>query len=152
MSTNNKEEYDIIFKVVLIGDSGVGKSNIHSRYLNNEFNANSKTTVGVEFGTKKSIINDYKIKTQIWDTAGQERYKSITTAYYKGAKGALVVYDITNKESLNNIDKWIPDLKNFADKDITVILIGNKCDLEEDRRVTVEEGEKKAKLHSIWTI
>ena len=89
-----EEDYDMIFKVVLLGDSGVGKSNILSRYLKNEFSYDTKTTVGVEFGAKSIEIEDFKIKAQIWDTAGQERYKSITNAYYKGAKGALLVYDI----------------------------------------------------------
>ena len=138
------DDYDMIFKVVLIGDSGVGKSNILSRYLKDEFSIETKTTVGVEFGAKRIEINGTKIKAQIWDTAGQERYKSITNAYYKGSKGALVVYDITRKESFNNIDKWISELKKNADIDVSIVMIGNKCDLENDRQVTKEEAQDKA--------
>jgi Ras-related protein Rab-11A len=98
-------DYDMIFKLVIIGDSGVGKSNLLSRYLRDEFNIDTKSTVGVEFGTQKLEIQNYRVKVQIWDTAGQERYKAITSAYYKGAKGALLVYDITRKETFENIDK-----------------------------------------------
>ena len=105
------KEYDLLFKLILIRDSCVGKSNILLKYLKNQFNDNSKATIGVEFGTKNIIINNKRIKIQIWDTAGQERYRSITSAYYKGAKGALIVYDITRKNIFDNIDKWITDLK-----------------------------------------
>ena len=91
------ESYDLLFKLILIGDSAVGKSNILLKYLKNEFDQNSRATVGVEFGTKNVLINGKKVKIQIWDTAGQERYRSITSAYYKGAKGAFIVYDITKK-------------------------------------------------------
>jgi small GTP-binding protein len=139
-----EDDYDLIFKVVLIGDSGVGKSNILSRYLKNEFSIETKTTVGVEFGAKKIEIEGIKIKAQIWDTAGQERYKSITNAYYKGSKGALVVYDITKKETFDNIDRWITELKKNAEPDVTIILIGNKCDLNEERQIPIEEGQNKA--------
>jgi small GTP-binding protein len=139
--------YNLIFKIVLIGDSNVGKTNILSKYLQNEFNPDSKATVGVEFGSKTFNINDNVIKAQIWDTAGTEKYRSITNAYYKGAKGAFVVYDISRKTSFNNIDKWLFDLKNNGDENINIILIGNKIDLEHQREVTTEEGEKKAVLN-----
>ena len=139
--------YNLIFKIVLIGDSNVGKTNILSKYLQNEFNPDSKATVGVEFGSKTFNINDNVIKAQIWDTAGTEKYRSITNAYYKGAKGAFVVYDISRKSSFNNIDKWLFDLKNNGDENINIILIGNKIDLEHQREVTTEEGEKKAVLN-----
>lgn len=142
------EDYDMIFKVVLVGDSGVGKTNILLRYTKNEFSFDSKATVGVEFGSKKFELNDYKIKAQIWDTAGQERYKSITNAYYKGAKGALVVYDITKKETFDAIDRWVPELRTNGDEQITILLIGNKCDLEDQRQISKEEGQEKAKLYS----
>jgi small GTP-binding protein len=145
---SGEDDYDMIFKVVLIGDSGVGKSNILLRYLKNEFSFESKATVGVEFGSKKFDLNGYKIKAQIWDTAGQERYKSITNAYYKGAKGALLVYDITRKETFDSVDRWIPDLRANGDEQVTIILIGNKCDLEENRQVSKQDAENKAKLYS----
>ena len=139
--------YNLIFKIVLIGDSNVGKTNILSKYLQNEFNPDSKATVGVEFGSKTININNNVIKAQIWDTAGTEKYRSITNAYYKGAKGAFVVYDISRKTSFNNIDKLLFDLKNNGDENINIILIGNKIDLEHQREVTTEEGEKKAVLN-----
>ena len=144
----NEEDYDMIFKVVLIGDSGVGKSNLLSRYLKNEFSYDTKTTIGVEFGAKKVEIDDFKIKVQIWDTAGQERYKSITNAYYKGAKGALLLYDITKKETFVSIDKWVPELKQNGDKDVVIVLVGNKTDLEDKREISIEEGTKKAQQYS----
>ena len=123
-----EDNYELMFKVVLVGDSFVGKTNIMSKYLKNEFHEDSKATVGVEFGSKLFNIEGHPIKAQIWDTAGQERYKAITSAYYKGAKGAFVVYDITRKGSFDSIDKWISDLNAVADKKITIVVIGNKCD------------------------
>ena len=143
--SQNEEEFNMIFKVVLIGDSGVGKTNIMSRYIKDEFSIETKTTVGVEFGAKKLEINGNAIKAQIWDTAGQERYKSITNAYYKGAKGALVVYDITRVSSFENVDKWIVELRAKCEADVTIIMIGNKCDLESERTVSKESGSNKAK-------
>ena len=143
------EEYDIIFKVVLIGDSGVGKTNILSRYVRDEFSIETKSTVGVEFGSKIVKSNSINIKVQIWDTAGQERYKSITNAYYKGAKGAFVVYDISKKETFDNINKWIEELKNNGDSDVCILLIGNKCDLEDERQVTQDDALKKAEQFDI---
>ena len=147
MST--EENYDIMFKVVLVGDSFVGKTNIMSKYLSGTFKEDSKATVGVEFGSKKFVIENHSIKAQIWDTAGQERYKAITNAYYKGAKGALVVYDITNKESFASVDRWINDLTASADKKLTILLIGNKCDLEDQRQVTKDQAEEKAKAFHV---
>ena len=138
------ENYEMMFKVVLVGDSSVGKTNIMSKYLKNEFHEDSKATVGVEFGSKQFTIEGHAIKAQIWDTAGQERYKAITSAYYKGAKGAFIVYDITRKNSFDSIDKWVNDLTAAADKKITILVIGNKCDLEDQRQVTKEQGEAKA--------
>jgi small GTP-binding protein len=143
----NEDQYDYIYKIVLIGDSGVGKSNILSRYLSDSFSFDSKATVGVEFGSKNIKIEEDIIKVQIWDTAGQERYKSITNAYYKGAKGALLVFDLTRKSSFDSIDKWVTDLKANGDEKISIILIGNKSDLEENRQVTQEEAASKAEQH-----
>ena len=138
------ENYEMMFKVVLVGDSFVGKTNIMSKYLKNEFHEDSKATVGVEFGAKQFQIEGHTIKAQIWDTAGQERYKAITSAYYKGAKGAFVVYDITRKSSFESVEKWVNDLTSTADKKVTIVLIGNKCDLDNHRQITKEEGGEKA--------
>ena len=139
------DNYEVMFKVVLVGDSSVGKTNIMSKYLKNEFHEDSKATVGVEFGSKQFTVEGHQVKAQIWDTAGQERYKAITSAYYKGAKGAFVVYDITRKQSFESVDRWINDLRAAADKNLTIIIIGNKCDLEDQRQVNKEQGEEKAK-------
>ena len=145
----DEENYDVLFKIVLIGDSFVGKTNIMSKYLMNEFHEDSKATVGVEFGAKKFDIEGKSVKAQIWDTAGQERYKSITTTYYKGAKGALIVYDITRKETFDSVDRWISEVLNSGDKNMTMLLIGNKCDLDNQRQVTKEQGEEKAKAFKV---
>ena len=143
------ESSEMIFKIIIIGDSTTGKTNILSRYLNNNFDKNSKATIGVELGSKSFKIKNDTINCQIWDTAGQERYRSVTTAYYKGAVGALVVYDTTNKESFQNVDNWITDLRNYADKKVSVILVGNKNDLENEREVKKEQGEIKSKDYGI---
>ena len=142
-----KESYDLLFKLILIGDSCVGKSNILLKYLKNEFDPNSRATVGVEFGTKNILINNKKIKIQIWDTAGEERYRSITSAYYKGAKGAFIVYDITRKSTFDNIDKWISDLKLNGDQNICIVILGNKSDLDDKREISKEEGIKKSEMY-----
>ena len=140
-----EENTEMIFKIILIGDTATGKTNILSQYINNKFETDSKATIGVELSFKTFNINNDKVTAQIWDTAGQERYKSMTKAYFKGALGALVVYDITKKSTFENIDKWILDLKSCADEKVSIILIGNKCDLESSREISKEEGEKKAK-------
>ena len=135
----------MMVKVILIGDSGVGKTNIMSKFLKNQFMEESKATIGVEFGSKLFNHEGHKIKAQIWDTAGQEKYKAITGAYYKGSKGALVVYDITQKKTFENIEKWVNDLKAAGDPKITIILIGNKNDLDDKRQVSKDQGEEKAR-------
>ena len=141
----DEENFDILYKIVIIGDSGVGKSNILSRYVRDEFSIDTKATVGVEFGSKIISINNQQIKMQIWDTAGQEKYKSVSSIYYKGAKGALLVYDISRKETFNNLNRWINEIKNNSDENINILLIGNKCDLEEGRQISQEEAFQKAK-------
>jgi Ras-related protein Rab-11A len=141
----SEEDYDKIFKIVIIGDSGVGKTNLITRYLKNDFKPETKATIGVEFNDKKYEYKNKKIKIQIWDTAGQERYRSLTSMYYKGAKGAILVYDITSKNSFENIDKWLIEMKKTADENIKIILIGNKCDLIDKREVKEDDGKIKAK-------
>ena len=149
MNSQNPSGYDMIFKVVLIGDTSVGNSNILSKYLTNDFDPDSKATVGVEFGTKNFKIEDNIVKVQIWDTAGQERYRSITNAYYKGAKGSLLVYDITNPKTFESIDRWLSDLKVNGDENISVVLLGNKSDLESDRKVSTQQGKEKAEFYKL---
>ena len=139
------DNYDYLFKIIIIGDSGVGKSNILGRYLTNTFKQDTKSTVGVEFGSKKISVNGVNIKLQIWDTAGQERYRSITSAYYKGSKGCFIVYDITSNQTFEDVEKWYEEINKSGDKGISIVLVGNKCDLEQERKVTVEMGEEKAR-------
>ena len=141
--------YELLYKIIIIGDTCVGKSNILSRYIRDEFREDSKSTVGVELGTKFLKVKDVGTKIQIWDTAGQERYRSITSSYYKGSHGCFIVYDITNETSFENVDKWYQQAQKEASKDVTIILVGNKCDLEEQRKVSKEKGEEKAKQFNI---
>lgn len=144
---NNEDygyDYDYLFKIVLIGDSGVGKSNLLSRFTTNEFNIESKSTIGVEFATRTIEVEGKKIKAQIWDTAGQERYRAITSAYYRGAVGALIVYDISKSSTYENCNHWLAELKENADDNVAVGLIGNKSDLAHLRAVPTEEAKNFA--------
>ena len=137
--------YESVFKIIIVGDSGVGKTNIMTKYIKNEFSEKFKVTIGVDFFSKEFDIEGHKIKAQIFDTAGQERFRSLIVNYYKGAKGAFIVYDITSENSFNAIDNWVSNIRAFADKKIILILIGNKSDLEKIRKVSKEKGEEKAK-------
>ncbi|KAH0985750.1 hypothetical protein GBA52_012927 [Prunus armeniaca] len=123
------DDYDYLFKVVLIGDSGVGKSNLLSRFTRNEFSLESKSTIGVEFATRSIRVDDKVVKAQIWDTAGQERYRAITSAYYRGAVGALLVYDVTRHVTFENVERWLKELRDHTDANIVIMLVGNKGDL-----------------------
>ena len=138
------KDIDYVIKIVLIGDSSVGKTNILSRYIKGEYNEHSRSTLGVEFATKVIHILEQNFKLQIWDTAGQERYKAVTSSFYKNATGALVVFDITKKSSFNKVDLWIQELKEVAGDDIHIILVGNKIDLIEERKISSEDAYEKA--------
>ncbi|VUC24350.1 unnamed protein product [Clonostachys rosea] len=129
------------YLVVLIGDSGVGKSNLLSRFTRNEFNIDSKSTIGVEFATRSIQVDSKTIKAQIWDTAGQERYRAITSAYYRGAVGALLVYDISKHQTYENVTRWLKELRDHADANIVIMLVGNKSDLRHLRAVPTEEAK-----------
>ncbi|GAO46404.1 hypothetical protein G7K_0635-t1 [Saitoella complicata NRRL Y-17804] len=137
----SEDEYDFLFKVVLIGDSGVGKSNLLSRFTRNEFNLDSKSTIGVEFATRSIQVDQKTIKAQIWDTAGQERYRAITSAYYRGAVGALLTYDISKHITYENVTRWLKELRDHADSNIVIMLVGNKSDLRHLRAVPTEEAK-----------
>ncbi|VDN09322.1 unnamed protein product [Dibothriocephalus latus] len=143
------DEYDFLFKIVLIGDSGVGKSNLLSRFTRNEFNLESKTTIGVEFATRSINVDGKIIKAQIWDTAGQERYRAITSAYYRGAVGALLVYDISRYQTYENVEAWLRELRDHADSNIVTMLVGNKCDLRHLRTVPTNEAKAFAESHNL---
>ncbi|KAL6199059.1 hypothetical protein ACLB2K_028846 [Fragaria x ananassa] len=180
------DDYDYLFKVVLIGDSGVGKSNLLSRFTKNEFNLESKSTIGVEFATRTLNVDSKVIKAQIWDTAGQERvldlgwksrdpcvdekektaslcrssrigwnasfvrYRAITSAYYRGAVGALLVYDVTRHATFENVDRWLKELRNHTDSNIVVMLVGNKSDLRHLVAVSTEDGKSYAEKESLY--
>jgi len=133
--------FDYLFKIVLIGDSGVGKSNLLSRFTRNEFNLETKSTIGVEFATRTIVVDQKTLKAQIWDTAGQERYRAITAAYYRGAVGALLVYDIAKHATYVNVTRWLKELRDHADSNIVIMLVGNKSDLKHLRAVPTEEAK-----------
>ncbi|EKX43726.1 hypothetical protein GUITHDRAFT_159767 [Guillardia theta CCMP2712] len=143
------DEYDYLFKVVLIGDSGVGKSNLLSRFTRNEFNLESKSTIGVEFATRSIQVDGKTIKAQIWDTAGQERYRAITSAYYRGAVGALLVYDIAKHVTFENVDRWLKELRDHADHNIVIMLVGNKSDLRHLRAVATDDARGYAEQRNL---
>jgi len=152
--TPAQEEYDYLYKVVLIGDSNVGKSNLLSRFTRNEFNLETKSTIGVEFATRSITTEGKTIKAQIWDTAGQERYRAITSAYYRGAVGALLVYDIAKYSTFKNVERWLTELRENADRNIVIMLVGNKSDLRHLREVPTDEAKafaEKNKLSFIET-
>lgn len=146
------DDYDYLFKVVLIGDSGVGKSNLLSRFTRNEFSLESKSTIGVEFATRSINVDGKMIKAQIWDTAGQERYRAITSAYYRGAVGALLVYDITRHVTFENVERWLKELRDHTEHNIVVMLVGNKSDLRHLRAVSTEDAQTFAEREGLYFI
>ncbi|KAF8378625.1 hypothetical protein HHK36_029974 [Tetracentron sinense] len=140
---------DYLFKAVLIGDSAVGKSNLLSRFARDEFRLDSKPTIGVEFAYRNIKVGDKLIKAQIWDTAGQERFRAITSSYYRGALGALLVFDITRRATFGSLKKWIMELREFGDSDMVIVLVGNKSDLGNNREVGEEEGRSLAEKEGL---
>ncbi|KAI8989307.1 small GTPase rab11-3 [Pilobolus umbonatus] len=146
----SEEAYDYLFKIVIIGDSGVGKSNLLLRYTADEFMEDSRSTIGVEFATKSLKIDNSFIKAQIWDTSGQERYKAITSAFYRGAVGALLVYDITRRSSFEHVTQWLNELREHTDDYIPLVLIGNKVDLGDvSRAVSTEDARQFAENYNM---
>eukprot|EP00826_Nyctotherus_ovalis_P044448 TRINITY_DN4798_c0_g1_i4.p1 TRINITY_DN4798_c0_g1~~TRINITY_DN4798_c0_g1_i4.p1 ORF type:complete len:154 (-),score=55.63 TRINITY_DN4798_c0_g1_i4:447-908(-) len=143
------QKYDYLFKLVMIGDHGVGKTQLITRYTKDEFNFHSSTTIGVEFTTQTTVIDNKQIGAQIWDTAGEEKYKSLTSIYYKGAVGAILVYDITRRDTFDRIcTQWLGELKNFSDPHIVSMLVGNKCDMKDKREVSIEDATAFAETNS----
>ncbi|XP_058702753.1 ras-related protein Rab-8B isoform X1 [Poecile atricapillus] len=136
--------YDYLFKLLLIGDSGVGKTCLLFRFSEDAFNTTFISTIGIDFKIRTIELDGKKIKLQIWDTAGQERFRTITTAYYRGAMGIMLVYDITNEKSFDNIKNWIRNIEEHASSDVERMILGNKCDMNEKRQVSKEKGEKLA--------
>jgi small GTP-binding protein len=135
-------QYDLSFKLIFIGDSGVGKSCLTSKAVKNNFEDYYQATVGFEFLTFNMVVNKMVIKLQIWDTCGQEIYKSLISNFYRNSSLAVLVYSIDSKDSFEHVGKWLDELKNQANPDVRIFLVGNKADLEEKREVQKEEGLK----------
>lgn len=139
-----------MYNLLLLGDGKVGKTSLILRFCDNYFSQVHLATIGIDFKLKDiELDSGTKMKLKLWDTAGQERYKTITTNYFKSAEGIIIVYDITERQSFANVKKWLEQIKQFARRDICKILIGNKCDLEEKRRVTFDEGNELASSNHI---
>ena len=136
--------FDYLLKYIIIGDPEIGKSTIMERYAHNTFHKDYIPTIGVDFSNKIIDLNNKTYKIQIWDTSGQEKFGSITTTYYRGCACALVIYDITKRDSFNNVTTWIEKCKNYATEETLIILVGNKSDLNDKRQVSTEEGEDLA--------
>ena len=139
----SKHKFDYLFKLLIIGESGVGKTCILLRFTDDSFTANHLTTIGIDFKIKIIDLQGKLIKLQIWDTAGQERFKTITKTYYKGAHGIILTYDVTDSNSFKNIRNWIKQIEANAQANVCKVLVGNKCD-KPDRQVTEEEGKNLA--------
>ncbi|XP_010569061.1 PREDICTED: ras-related protein Rab-14 isoform X2 [Haliaeetus leucocephalus] len=142
--------YSYIFKYIIIGDMGVGKSCLLHQFTEKKFMADCPHTIGVEFGTRIIEVSGQKIKLQIWDTAGQERFRAVTRSYYRGAAGALMVYDITRRSTYNHLSSWLTDARNLTNPNTVIILIGNKADLEAQRDVTYEEAKQFAEENGVF--
>lgn len=147
--TDEAIKYDLTFKMIIIGDSGVGKSSLTLKATRNKFDDFYNATVGFEFYTFNVKIDDKIIKLQIWDTCGQEIYRSLISSFYKNSAIAMIVYSIDREESFTHLEYWINQIKNNSNPNTRIILIGNKADLEEKRQVSKEEGEKLALEHGI---
>ena len=145
MTTN----FNYLFKFIIVGDSSVGKSNLLLRYLYDKFEEDYHATIGVEFGAKNLEINNINYRIQLWDTAGQEQFRSITRAYYQNSVCAIVVYDISNEISFNNIKEWVDDVKAQSPNNIYIMLVGNKNDLNDKRKVSYEKGYEFAQRNNI---
>ena len=149
MADNKTGYFDVKYKIMVLGESKVGKTSLIKRYTKDQFGGVYLTTVGMDFQDKIIEIEDKKVRLQVWDTAGQERFRNVTKSYFQSSRGLLVVYDITDKESFEKINFWIENIKNNAPENVKLILVGNKCDLANERQVSYEEGEKKASNYNI---
>jgi small GTP-binding protein len=149
-ATGSYRDYDMIFKLMLIGESGVGKSAILSQYADSQFTPSYISTIGVDFKIRSVTFGKKIIKLQIWDTAGQERFRSITNAYYKGCHGVVLVFDVTDVNSFLRVKYWLNEVRTYGSEGVPVVLVGNKTDLK--RAVTVEEAKELADKHKMQYI
>lgn len=138
------QNFDYMFKLLIIGNSSVGKTSFLFRYADDSFTSAFVSTVGIDFKVKTVFRQDKRVKLQIWDTAGQERYRTITTAYYRGAMGFILMYDVTNEESFNSVHDWCTQIKTYSWDNAQVVLVGNKCDMEDERVISFERGKQLA--------
>ena len=145
----NTKDYDYLFKILLIGNSGVGKSSLLLRFADEYFNDTQMPTIGVDFKIRTIEVDTKDVRLQIWDTAGQERFKTITSAYYKGSQGIIVTYDITDRTSFTQVIEWMNEVEKNADCLMAKMLIGNKKDLDSQREVSYEEGKELADTYNI---
>lgn len=147
-------QYDVLYKIIIIGDSNVGKSNILSRFVRDDFETKTTATIGVEFATRTLTLDDKIIKIQLWDTAGQERYRAVTSAYYRGATGVIMVYDLTQRVTFDHLQKWYQEVLDNTHEPVEVLLVGNKADLNHLREVSTQEAQtlaRKQNFHFIET-
>merc|ERR1712051_804589 len=143
------QEYDYLFKLLLIGDSGVGKSCLLLRFADDTYTESYISTIGVDFKIRTLDLGGKTCKLQIWDTAGQERFRTITSSYYRGAHGIIIVYDVTDKESFNNVKHWMQEIDKYAADNVNRLMIGNKCDLSSKKVVSYDEAKELADSLSV---
>ncbi len=148
-TAKGNDDYEFIFKVLLLGNSNVGKSSLFLRFVDDIWNDTFVPTIGVDFKIKTFDIDEKKIKMQIWDTAGQERFKNIIASYYRGAHGILLIYDVTDKDSFKNLNNWLIEIEKNASKNVLKVLIGNKSDLEDKRVITYNQGKDFADTYGL---
>ncbi|XP_021285725.1 GTP-binding protein YPTM2-like isoform X2 [Herrania umbratica] len=144
-------EYDYLFKLLLIGDSGVGKSCLLLRFADDSYLDSYISTIGVDFKIRTVEQDGKTIKLQIWDTAGQERFRTITSSYYRGAHGIIIVYDVTDQESFNNVKQWLSEIDRYASENVNKLLVGNKCDLTANKVVSYETAKMNLAFH-LWRL
>ncbi|OBZ79149.1 Ras-related protein Rab-4B [Grifola frondosa] len=143
-ATELLETYDFLMKYIIIGEAGTGKTCLLHQFTHNSFKEHSQHTIGVEFSSRTVKLGEKRIKLQLWDTAGQERFRSVTRSYYRGAAGAILVYDITSRASFSNLSRWLADARALASPHLVTVLVGNKSDREEDREVEWSEASRWA--------
>lgn len=150
--SSSSSTYDYLFKIVLAGNSSVGKSSLILKFVENTFKEIFLPTIGIDFKLKTLTINDKRIKLQIWDTAGQDRFKTVNKNYYRGAHGILLMYDITQLDSFKNLNSWLIEIEKNANKNVVKLLVGNKVDLENERKVTYQQGNEFAEANDMLFI
>ncbi|XP_065833494.1 ras-related protein Rab-15-like [Oscarella lobularis] len=143
------KNYDVLLKLLLLGDSGVGKTSLLCRYVDEEVRSTHVATIGIDFKLKTIELGGKRIRIQIWDTAGQERFETLTSQYYRRAQGILLLYDISSDKSFKNVRKWISNISEYAESNVKMVLVGNKCDIDAGRQVTAKQGQQLASEYGV---